>query len=66
MVEKDLRGENAITGEHVENNQAIRNVLLERGVRPEALPPAEDVKKVERKLASDAKKLLEDVKKKKS
>lgn len=66
MVEKDLRGEQDITGEHVENNQAIRNVLLERGVRPEALPPAEDVKKVERKLASDAKKLLEDVKKKKS
>lgn len=65
VVEKDLQGEIQITGEHVENNQAIRNVLLERGVKPEALPPAEDVKKVQRKLEGDEKKLLDDVKKKK-
>ncbi len=65
VIEKDLMGESAITGEHVENNQAIRKVLIERGVKPEALPPAEDVKKVERKLKGDEKKLLNDVKKKK-
>ena len=40
-------------------------MLIERGVKPEALPPAEDVRKVQRKLDSDEKKLLKDVKKKK-
>jgi DNA-damage-inducible protein D len=42
--------------EHVTNNQAVRNTLLERGIRPESLPPSEDVKKVERRLASEEKK----------
>lgn len=63
VLEKDLNGENAISNEHVENNQAVRRMLIERGVKPESLPPAEDVKKVERKLSSDEKKLLKDVKK---
>lgn len=63
--EKDLNGESAISNEHVENNQAVRKMLIERGVKPESLPPAEDVKKVERKLNSDEKKLLKDVKKRK-
>ncbi|MCY4281428.1 MAG: hypothetical protein OXD47_10490 [Gammaproteobacteria bacterium] len=40
------------------NNQAVRDTLLERGIRPESLPPAEDVKKVERRLASAEKKAL--------
>jgi DNA-damage-inducible protein D len=40
----------------VTNNQAVRNTLLERGIRPESLPPSEDVKKVERRLASEEKK----------
>jgi DNA-damage-inducible protein D len=65
VIEKDLSGENAISTEHVENNQAVRRMLIERGVKPEALPPAEDVKKVQRKLDSDEKKLLKDVKKQK-
>jgi DNA-damage-inducible protein D len=65
VLEKDLNGENAISNEHVENNQAVRRMLIERGVKPEALPPAEDVKKVQRKLDADEKKLLKDVKKKK-
>lgn len=65
VLEKDLNGESAISNEHVENNQAVRRMLIERGVKPESLPPAEDVKKVERKLNSDEKKLLKDVKKKK-
>ena len=65
VLEKDLNGENAISNEHVENNQAVRRMLIERGVKPESLPPAEDVRKVERKLNSDEKKLLKDVKKKK-
>jgi DNA-damage-inducible protein D len=65
VIEKDLLGEKQISSEHVENNQAVRKMLIERGVKPEALPPAEDVKKVQRKLDGDEKKLLEDVKKKK-
>lgn len=58
VVEKDLKGRTSITNEHVENNQAIRKILKERGVQPEKLPPAEDVKKVQRKLASEDKKAL--------
>jgi DNA-damage-inducible protein D len=44
--------EAAISSEHITNNQAVRNTLLQRGIRPESLPPAEDAKKVERRLAS--------------
>jgi DNA-damage-inducible protein D len=52
----DREGE--ISHEHITNNQAVRNTLLERGIRPESLPPEEDVKKVERRLQSDDKKAL--------
>lgn len=54
-----MSSESAISREHVTNNQAVRNTLLERGIRPEALPAAEDVKKVERRLASEEKKSLQ-------
>lgn len=53
-----LSTEGAISREHVTNNQAVRDTLLQRGIRPEALPPAEDVKKVERRLAAEDKKAL--------
>lgn len=56
--ERNLTTEGAISSEHVTNNQAVRNTLLERGIRPESLPAAEDVKKVERRLTSEAKKSL--------
>lgn len=56
--EHKLSSEAAISGEHITNNEAVRNTLLERGIRPENLPAAEDVKKVERRLASEAKKSL--------
>ena len=55
---KDLHGEASITKEHVDNNAAVRKMLTERGIVPENLPAAEDVKKVERRLASEQKKLL--------
>jgi DNA-damage-inducible protein D len=48
--------ESAISGEHVTNNEAVRSTLLNRGIRPEALPPAEDVRKVERRLKTEQKK----------
>ncbi len=47
-----------ISHEHVTNNKAVRDTLLSRGIRPESLPAAEDVKKVERRLTSDEKKAL--------
>ena len=56
--EHRLTSERAISAEHVANNEAVRNTLLQRGIRPETLPPAEDVKKVERRLASQDKKSL--------
>lgn len=53
-----LSSENKISHEHITNNDAVRRTLLERGIRPEALPPVEDVKKVERRLTSEEKKSL--------
>ncbi len=64
VIDKDLQGDNLITKEHVENNLAVRKMLQDRGVKPEQLPPAEDVKKVERRLESEEKKILKDLKKK--
>ena len=55
---KDLQGETAISKEHIDNNAAIRQMLIQRGIVPENLPPAEDVKKVERRLVSEEKKVL--------
>ena len=55
---KDLKGVKPIENEHVDNNLAVRKMLLERGIVPENLPPAEDVKKVERRLKSEEKKML--------
>ncbi|MDL2312918.1 DNA damage-inducible protein D [Bacteroidales bacterium OttesenSCG-928-B11] len=55
---KDLSGIHSIEKEHVENNTAVRKIMLERGLAPENLPPAEDVKKVERRLSNDEKKAL--------
>lgn len=59
---KDLQGEASITREHIDNNAAVRKMLTERGIIPENLPPAEDVKKVERRLASEQKKMLKNKK----
>ena len=50
--------ENAISREHITNNEAVRKTLLERGIRPEALPAAEDVRKIERRLTAEGKKSL--------
>ena len=59
---KDLHGEGSITQEHIDNNAAVRKMLVERGIIPENLPAAEDVKKVERRLESEQKKVLENMK----
>ncbi|MEI6766189.1 MAG: DNA damage-inducible protein D [Bacteroidota bacterium] len=63
VVEKDLKGHKKICTEHVENNSAVRKMLIERGVQPEKLPPSEDVKKVKRRLESEEKKVSRTTKK---
>ncbi|MBM95582.1 MAG: DNA damage-inducible protein D [Oceanospirillaceae bacterium] len=55
---QNMNREQQISKEHVTNNEAVRQTLINRGIRPEELPPAEDVKKVERRLASADKKSL--------
>jgi len=62
---KDLRGQNKIEKEHVDNNLAVRNMLTQRGIVPENLPPAEDVKKLKRRLEGDEKSVLKETKRKK-
>jgi len=62
---KDLKGQSRIESEHIANNTAVSNMLTQRGIIPENLPPADDVKKVQRKLDSDDKKVLKDSKKRK-
>ena len=57
VEEKDLQGECAITGEHVQNNRTVRDMLGQRGIRPEELPPSEDIRKLERRVKSQEKKL---------
>ena len=60
VEQKDLRGEMSITAEHVQNNRSVRGMLGERGIKPEELPPAEDIKKVERRVAKDEKNMQKD------
>lgn len=57
VEEKDLQGECAITDEHVQNNLSVREMLGQRGIKPEELPPSEDIKKLERRVKSQEKKL---------
>jgi DNA-damage-inducible protein D len=57
VIEKDLNTNNQISKEHIDNNKAVRDILIQRGVKPESLPAAEDVKKLERRLESDEKKV---------
>ena len=55
--QKDLQGEGSLTTEHGQNNRTVRQMLGQRGIQPENLPPAEDIKKVERRVTSDEKKI---------
>ena len=57
VQQKDLYGQQEIGKEHVDNNAAVRDMLLQRGIVPEQLPPGEDVKKVDRRLKSEEKRL---------
>ena len=59
VEEKDLQGESAITVEHVDNNSSVRAMLGQRGIKPENLPPSEDIKKLERRVQKEDKQLAE-------
>ena len=58
VSQDDLRGEPAITREHVQNNESVRDMLGQRGIKPEQLPPEEDIKKLERRVKAEEKKLV--------
>lgn len=60
VEEKNLQGEGAITTEHVQNNLSVREMLGTRGIKPEELPPSEDIKKLERRVKSQEKKLAKE------
>lgn len=60
VEEKDLKGERAITTEHVQNNTTVREMLATRGIKPEELPPSEDIKKLERKVKLQEKKIAKE------
>ena len=59
VEDKDLYGERPITQEHVQNNSSVREMLNRRGIHPEALPPSEDIKKLERRVKRDDKSVID-------
>jgi len=61
--EKELKSENSISSEHIINNKSVRKILLERGITPENLPAEEDIKKLERRVTSESKKIEKNPKK---
>lgn len=60
VTQRDLLGEKSITEEHVQNNLSVREMLEQRGIKPEELPAEEDVKKLERRVKSDERKLAKE------
>lgn len=58
VSQDNLRGEHSITREHVQNNESVRDMLGQRGIKPEQLPPEEDIKKLERRVKAEEKKLV--------
>lgn len=59
VEEKNLRGETPITDEHIQNNRSVRAMLGQRGIKPEELPPSEDIKKLERRVKTQEKKMAQ-------
>lgn len=58
VSQHDLQGESSITDEHVQNNRSVRSMLVERGIKPEELPAEEDLKKLERRVKTEEKRLI--------
>ena len=57
VEDKDLQGEFSITNEHIQNNTSVRDMLIQRCIKPENLPASEDMKKLERKIKKSEKEL---------
>jgi DNA-damage-inducible protein D len=57
VSQDNLHGEAAITDEHIQNNKSVREILGQRGIKPEALPPEVDIRKLERCVKTDEIKL---------
>jgi DNA-damage-inducible protein D len=60
VEQRDLQGEEPITNEHVTNNKTVRDMLGSRGIVPENLPPAADIRKLERHVKSQDKRIASD------
>lgn len=60
VSQDDLQGETTITDEHIQNNESVRVMLGQRGIKPENLPPEEDLKKLERRIKTEEKKMIVD------
>lgn len=65
VIENDLQGAEDISREHSDSNEKARMFLIAKGIRPENLPPSQDVADVQRKMDSDIKKLVREGKRKK-
>jgi DNA-damage-inducible protein D len=63
VSEKNLHGETSISNEHVQNNKTVREMLGKRNIKPENLPPAEDIKKLERRSETEENKIEKSTKK---
>lgn len=59
VKEKDIKQGHRIAWEHIRNNTGVRKLLIQRGIKPEDLPPEEDVKKLERRVKTEDKKFIE-------
>ncbi len=59
VLQADLQGESAISKEHVQNNLSVRGMLDQRGIKPEELPAEEDIRKLERRVKSEEKKIAQ-------
>ena len=62
VEQANLQGERAITDEHVQNNESVRDMLAQRGIKPEKLAAEEDLKKLERRVKTAAKQLANNTK----
>ncbi len=57
VTQEDLYGQDSISNEHIQNNLSVRSMLSKRGIKPENLKPAEDLKKLERRVKAEEKKI---------
>jgi len=57
VKQNNLQGETKITDDHIKNNLEMRRVLAKNKIVPENLPREEDIKKLERRVKKDERKL---------